>query len=825
MDVSKHGPIFTQLAPDRHNLDTVRALHQTIVSLRTALDKSRAELQALRDKVQTQVNTNIYADTIEKLSIENHILRQRILNREVPEYVEQLKQDLDKQESQSDTKPMDSTKSEEGKGSQRIVNDMGGEEVDTPVQSGDDHSEKEKRDSPEKFDHKEQSMRSMSEEDHSLCSETSQHEGGTPRGSKTAGESDNESEELDDIELIFTTEETKELGVLQEDLVSITDTDAWQTGGTPVLLKYTESDQFDEAPEDALEGETGDKNPEEHNVNEKVQTNLTKTWTHSVLVETDISKCGVLDETEIHGRVSRRNTMPNPLVYQPIIHREALTGSKSHLLGPAPPSPRPVVVKFVASPTGQSPRNGKVDFRKSPMRPILVERNSSKRESEAQTDITALPSHWKSESYLAHKVAHNFTTLPSKFALPVQQTSHNKYSLKLSDKTQEARRTLLSDINFTSMVPELSRSADHLSQEGVEPDTSGQITNIAPGLCRNYPRAYSYMKNTDMGHVTENLVSPGYMHSREYGKDTWSPCICTHGNLLQYGNMSGKSHLDCYSSMPRYRGSLTSINAHGSYDYTDSRRRHSWKPSSEMYRSFSMSQKPSWGSVPTSPTHSHRSRSIQFSPSYTTPHSDVNLYSASYWTAARDSQLMGSSNMKGSRLPAKTRAKNKVTFQVCGISSKSLPDLRSDIELDSGDSTDSLIDEAEEYLRRSIDSILTGADWGRVGRRRQNRRYSEPDPVREFTPPQSAQPFLPKIARDLKLDYFVKVITSEGRVMVGRVRYVGSVPGKNEPHVGVELPQDMGDSDGVFQGRRYFDCDPDRALFVPFKKVVMAWSI
>jgi dynactin complex subunit len=51
----------------------------------------------------------------------------------------------------------------------------------------------------------------------------------------------------------------------------------------------------------------------------------------------------------------------------------------------------------------------------------------------------------------------------------------------------------------------------------------------------------------------------------------------------------------------------------------------------------------------------------------------------------------------------------------------------------------------------------------------------------------------------------VKVITSEGRVMVGRVRYVGLVSGKAEPHVGVELPQDTGDSDGVFQGHRYFD--------------------
>lgn len=64
---------------------------------------------------------------------------------------------------------------------------------------------------------------------------------------------------------------------------------------------------------------------------------------------------------------------------------------------------------------------------------------------------------------------------------------------------------------------------------------------------------------------------------------------------------------------------------------------------------------------------------------------------------------------------------------------QSLPDLRSDFDLDSGDSTDSLIDEAEEYLRRSIDSILTRTDWGRVGRRRQNRRHSEPDPVRGMT--------------------------------------------------------------------------------------------
>lgn len=74
-----------------------------------------------------------------------------------------------------------------------------------------------------------------------------------------------------------------------------------------------------------------------------------------------------------------------------------------------------------------------------------------------------------------------------------------------------------------------------------------------------------------------------------------------------------------------------------------------------------------------------------------------------------------------------------------------------------------------------------------------------------FEPAKTAQPFLPKVARDLKHDYLVKVITAEGRIVVGRVRYSGPVTGRAEPHVGVELPLDSGVSDGTFLGHRYFD--------------------
>ncbi|XP_066992477.1 uncharacterized protein [Anabrus simplex] len=893
MEAGKCGQVFAQLATETQSLDAVRALHQTVVALRVALDKSRTELQALRVKVQSHIDTAIYADTIEKLALENHILRQRVIDEgKVPDYVDQfLKCSSPKQKietvdtvgnhmetTNSDSvqevpKPVGQTKdspkevetkespkndpkreslinrdqskispkqADQTKENQTQGQNIGNAKYTDSVQECQkqvseevlghtgilsrtlgNHALQEKSEVSDKCDKKQPSGRSLSEEgDRSAGSETSQQDGEILQDRKTMGESDNESEELDDIELIFTTEETKELGVLQEDLVSITDSEVWQPSGN--LHKFPEMDQFDEAPEDSSGADGGDKNHIDST--EKVSSNLTRTWTQSVLVETDISKCGVLDDAEIIGNISRRNTLPNPLMYQPIIHREALSGSRSQLLGPTPNSPRPMAVKFAPSPSS-SPRGTKPDFRKSPVRPILMERNSTKRESEAQTDITALPSHWKSESYLAHKVAHPFTTLPSKFAMPVPQTSQNKYSLKLADKTQEARRTLLSDINFTSMVPELSRSADHLCQEDLE-DCSR--SHLGSGLCRNYPRAHTYMKGTSHG---SSVVSPSYGHQREYSKESWSPCDCAQSsNLINYSGSHGRSSWDCYQGSMRYRGSLTSIPSQHMYEYSDSKRRHSWRPSPEMYRSSSMALKPSWGSVPSSPTHSHRSRNIPFSPSYATPRSDMNLFSTGYWSGGRDSQYSISSRNIKVQPTTRIRSRNKVTFQESSFQRRShpgqsLPDLRVDMEPDSGDSTDSLIDEAEEYLRRSIDSILTGTDWSKVGRRRQTRRMSEPDPIREISPPQTSQPFLPKVPRDIKLDYFVKVITNEGRVMVGRTRYVGSVPNRPEPHVGVELAKDAGDSDGTFEGRRFFDCEPGRAVFVPFKKVVMAWTV
>lgn len=60
-------------------VDTVRALHQTIYALRTALEKSRDEIIELKEN---SLSTAAVKDTIRNLSIENHVLRQKVVNTE-----------------------------------------------------------------------------------------------------------------------------------------------------------------------------------------------------------------------------------------------------------------------------------------------------------------------------------------------------------------------------------------------------------------------------------------------------------------------------------------------------------------------------------------------------------------------------------------------------------------------------------------------------------------------------------------------------------------------------------------------------------------------
>lgn len=66
--------------PGAVHLDTVRALHQTVVSLRTALEVSKNELKELKEKYEQHSRCIEYSDLIEKLTLENHILRRKIID-------------------------------------------------------------------------------------------------------------------------------------------------------------------------------------------------------------------------------------------------------------------------------------------------------------------------------------------------------------------------------------------------------------------------------------------------------------------------------------------------------------------------------------------------------------------------------------------------------------------------------------------------------------------------------------------------------------------------------------------------------------------------
>lgn len=67
----------------------------------------------------------------------------------------------------------------------------------------------------------------------------------------------------------------------------------------------------------------------------------------------------------------------------------------------------------------------------------------------------------------------------------------------------------------------------------------------------------------------------------------------------------------------------------------------------------------------------------------------------------------------------------------------------------------------------------------------------------------------------MKPGHLAKVIAKNGRVVIGRVRYVGplassnaetsGIDSGNETYVGLQLPNKIGDCNGSFEGRKFFD--------------------
>ena len=71
-----------------------------------------------------------------------------------------------------------------------------------------------------------------------------------------------------------------------------------------------------------------------------------------------------------------------------------------------------------------------------------------------------------------------------------------------------------------------------------------------------------------------------------------------------------------------------------------------------------------------------------------------------------------------------------------------------------------------------------------------------------------ALPFLPKSPKCLKTGQQAKVIAKGGRIVVGKIRYIGHIASdenEDEIYVGLELSHAQGDTDGSFNGRKFFE--------------------
>ncbi|CAB0040867.1 unnamed protein product [Trichogramma brassicae] len=736
--------------------------------------------------------SNVYGETVERLALENHVLRRRLLNRSSEFSSDAATSPRNPDAAPAATATATATVQVALLAPKKVEFDFKMEPTEeaavteqkselTDTASSQEPQSSTLNESQDKEETSENTSLDKNDEE-SEAAESAVASGGNKLASQGASnESENESEELDDIELIFTTEETcPEVG--REDLVPIGDSETWQQQQqlpiTPCsnephksVLKICQAKSADsgepsctfnpncngsnatsttittattttaaasgatsssaaQAPataeksssmDDAAGSSQSSSIDHEESIDrfdESSSSRLNKMWSQcSVLVETDISKCGVLEEVDLQTRnAARRNTLAAPpTAYRPIIHREALAAGRRKSATPL----RPVLDHASAGNSG------------SPVVGGSAAGGGARRESGAQTDISALPAQWRSESYLAHKVAHTFTTLPSKFALPAGVAGR----LRLSDKTREARRVMLSDISFTSMVPELSRSADHLCQEAA-----------VAAVLQQYPGAQCY------GSRASGLRTPEANRRESWARGAGLPSPC-----------------ECRLSVDvaRYRGSLSSIHSSASVGGVGSAagggdsRRHSWRPNAAA--SFEgYCRVPSVTLAPSAS--SHHCCGVGATTAVTGPTGATLLSTRTTWSSMPSSptHVQPPSAAVIARLHAgPKRSRSKVTFQECPILIRgSLPNLRSEQLLGetSGDSTESLIDEAEEYLRRSIDSMLTlsttekcrhgssGSSGGRHStRRRRVRRHSEPDLLRDWNPPQDARPYLPKV--------------------------------------------------------------------------------
>lgn len=323
-------------------LDTVRALHQTVVSLRAALEQSRSEILELKDKAWPLESVE---SALRALSIENHVLRRKIIENGVqnkkhvtivsPPAIESPKRNnsdgvLKRITAKSKSRSLENLQTTTIK-SLSISKTVSYSNINTMTENSGEIKE------------------NCTDNEHPTVTVTQ------PKTSVGNSQTDlDQDQEVDDIELIFTTDDTKDSD-FKEQLVSIETEDGskhnlqCQDQTLDTSDKELEDDVFKEN-----DGATS-RNPSfelkrdasqlcgsrsDNSINQEENKSLKSCYSYQDssfenkslekdesfdrfeerirIIETDISKVGIQDVEYGSGR---RNTCPNPLQYRPIAHR------------------------------------------------------------------------------------------------------------------------------------------------------------------------------------------------------------------------------------------------------------------------------------------------------------------------------------------------------------------------------------------------------------------------------------------------------------------------------------------------------------------------
>lgn len=331
-------------------LDTVRALHQTVVALRTALEQSRTEILELKTK---SFPIESVEQTLRALALENHVLK-----------TQAQKTVLEKKHDNPEKK-INNFSEKSGKFQAKISLKAKGLKTSTSLESllvlKSQTNKKLAVSKTVSFSNltslKDSATKNLSFSKTisfsnlqtlvSSESEMNNNESQEEQNSQNDLEQEqDQDQEVDDIELIFTTDETKDSD-FKEQLVSI------DAGDSSNLLQCPDLDQNLDISDRELDDDVFNDNPEvdfrrensqlynsksDNSINQEKSFKSCYSYQDSSfenkslekdesfdrfeervrIVETDISKCGIQD-VEYGGL--RRNTCPNPLQYRPLLHR------------------------------------------------------------------------------------------------------------------------------------------------------------------------------------------------------------------------------------------------------------------------------------------------------------------------------------------------------------------------------------------------------------------------------------------------------------------------------------------------------------------------